>query len=353
MNGWCIDSHEVNMMKHKLSVAIFSAMGLIALILDAKNGLIAAQDAVTMCLHAVIPAIFPFLFLSALLIQAIGAKEIPVLRPIGKLCRIPNGCEPIFLLGLLGGYPTGAQLVSRAYQTGEISRKAADRLLGFCSNAGPSFLFGMSALMFTDKWLGWALWGIQIASALATAITLPGDWDARRKRHSEVAGVSLQQTIKTSVLTMGIICGWVILFRILICFLQRWVLWLLPMPVQVALCGVLELSNGILSLGCIQHIGLRFVLCAALLAFGGVCVALQTHSVIGKLNIADYFKGKLLQTFYALTFALLAQYFLFGAAERVPIAPGVVAAIVAIGCIAPIAFRIKEIYSRFFRKSVV
>ena len=49
----------------------------------------------------------------------------------------------------------------------------------------------------------------------------------------------------------------------------------------------------------------RFVICAGLFSFGGICVTMQTASVTSGLHIKYYLKGKLLQTCISLTFALL------------------------------------------------
>jgi len=51
---------------------------------------------------------------------------------------------------------------------------------------------------------------------------------------------------------------------------------------------------------------LRFVLCSILLAFGGLCVTMQTAAVSKGLSIRTYFKGKLLQTLFSFLLALPA-----------------------------------------------
>ena len=43
---------------------------------------------------------------------------------------------------------------------------------------------------------------------------------------------------------MATVCGWVELFRVLLAFLKRWIFWILPAAVHVAVTGILELSNG-------------------------------------------------------------------------------------------------------------
>jgi hypothetical protein len=107
----------------------------------------------------------------------------------------------------------------------------------------------------------------------------------------------------------------------LIAILDRWCLWLFPVNAQVAIYGVLELANGCCSADLIPTAGLRFILCSGMLAFGGICVALQTASVTTDLGLGKYIQGKLLQTIFSILLSTTAQYFLFAPAEKFPISP--------------------------------
>lgn len=91
------------------------------------------------------------------------------------------------------------------------------------------------------------------------------------------------------------ICGWVILFRVLIGFLCRWILWTVSRETRVALIGLLELSNGCCMLDQIPAENIRFLICSVLLSFGGLCVTYQTASVCPGLRLRFYLRGKLLQ----------------------------------------------------------
>jgi len=112
--------------------------------------------------------------------------------------------------------------------------------------------------------------------------------------------------ILSAAKAMCLVCCWVILFRILIVFLKEWFLWMLPQWAQVLLMGMLELTNGCCELQLISNVQLRFVLCSCMLAFGGVCVLLQTISVTKGLSLVWYLKGKLQQTVFSLLLSLAA-----------------------------------------------
>ena len=284
--------------KHLLT-GIFASLGILVLILDGKTALTGAQSGIELCIKTVIPSLFPFLLLSILLTSTLSGISLPFLRPICKLCGIPEGTEAILLTGFLGGYPTGAQAVSSAYHSGQIQKEDADRLLSFCNNAGPAFLFGMISAMFSGSKVAFLLWIIHIGSAVMTAVLLPVSKLSFTK-YSPRKETSIAEAMRTAISVMATVCGWVILFRVVIAFLDRWFLWMLPIALQVAITGILELSNGCCELSRIADPELRFMICSGMLALGGLCVTLQTSSVSAGLSMKAYLKGKALQTVFSL-----------------------------------------------------
>lgn len=286
----------------RIWTAIFASVGMLLLILDAKTALMGAAEGIDLCIRSVIPSLFPFFVLSMLLTGALSGTSLPFLCPLGRLCGVPEGGESLLLVGFLGGYPVGAQTVAQQYRDGTLDKFTARRLLGFCSNAGPAFLFGIVAARFSAPWMGWALWGIHILSALLVGAFLQGKATAS-VRLERKKPVTLSEALRRSISVMAQVCGWVILFRVLIAFLSRWILWLLPQAAQVVLTGLLELTNGCCSLARIADEGVRFVAASGLLAFGGLCVTMQTLSVTEGLGIGTYLRGKLFQTLLSIALA--------------------------------------------------
>ena len=296
---------------------LIPAAAMAVLILDAQTALAGAQAGLELCLRSVIPSLFPFLFLSVMLTGGAADSLTKVLRPLGQLCRIPEGGESLLAVGLIGGYPVGAQCVAQTYRCGRIDRDTARRMLGFCSNAGPSFIFGFLSSCFAPQAL-WLLWGIQILSAILTGILLPGG--ARdRVPECESAPISPVSVLEQSVRTMGLICGWVVVFRVVLAFLRRWFLWMLPAWADILVSGLLELSNGCSRLVLAEPEGLRFVLASGTLAFGGVCVWLQTASVTKGLGTGFYLPGKAVQTVISVALASFVQYLLYPIQQRCPV----------------------------------
>lgn len=283
---------------------------MVLMILDTEMAFYSANEGVDICLRTIIPSLFPFFFLSGIINSALIGTNSPLLRPLSALCRIPAGAESLMILGLIGGYPVGASAVYAAYSSGSIKRKSAQRMLSFSNNAGPAFIFGILSPLFENKLSIWVLWSIHICSAITVSMLLPAEKTENCTQTSSHT-ISITQALQLAMRNTATVCGWVVLFRIVIGFLNRWFLWLIPKQWQVLLCGLLELSNGCISLSLISSDGLRFVVASVLLAFGGICVAMQTTSVIGDLSAKSYWFGKAMQTALSLLFAGIAQNFLF------------------------------------------
>lgn len=282
------------MKKQNLRTAIAAAMGMLVLILDGRTAISGAVDGINLCLTTLVPSLFPFFLLSILLTGALSGQAIPLLRPVAAACRIPRGTESLLAIGLLGGYPVGAQNVAVLHRSGRLSRRQAARMIAICNNAGPAFIFGVLGSMFSGRLVPWLLWIVHIVSALAVGLLLPA---AEEQLPSQPPAKQLHITdaLEQSVKVMALVCGWVILMRIVLAFLERWFLWLLPDAAQVATAGILELSNGCVRLAQIESEGLRFILAGGMLSLGGICVTLQTASVTDGIGMGYYFPGKILQ----------------------------------------------------------
>lgn len=276
------------------------------LILDAKTALQGAKEGITLCLTCIIPSLFPFCVLSKLMCSMLLGKKLP----FGHILGMPKGTESIFLLGLIGGYPIGAQCINDAYKSGAITQDDAHRLLGFCSNAGPAFLFGVMSCLFPNQKPLWWLYIIHVGSAIIVGILLPNK-SGNCCVLSSKSELTLLRSVEESIRSIALICSWITLFKIMLTFIWHWFGWLLDPVSYAALAGFLELSNGCIALLGVDNSGIRFTLASVFLALGGGCIALQTGSVTKDCGIGIYYTGKLLQCLISLAFSSVAQVFIF------------------------------------------
>ena len=198
------------------------------------------------------------------------------------------------LTGLIGGYPIGARSVADAVSNGRISKEDAQKLVILCNNAGPAFMFGVLGPMFPSLKWPLILWITQIFAAIITGKVLKCNFqvtqlETYRKENNFVT------IVQSSLRTMANICGWIVIFRMILEFLNRWVLWLLPEQLRILLTGLIELSNGCILLTEIDNVQQRLLFASIMTTLGGFCVLMQTKSVFPTLSLKEYLLGKVLQ----------------------------------------------------------
>lgn len=286
------------MMRKQSFGALVAAAGLLVLIIDSRLALEGAGAGVDLCIRTVIPSLFPFFVLTGVLTKFLQKSDARWIYVLAAALGISPGAAPALIPGFLGGYPVGAKCIGDMYAEKQISKKEAERMLAFCSNAGPSFLFGMVSVFFPNVKMVWFLWLIQISGAALTALAFPRSVDENTLPRKIGWEKERPDVVWSAIRAMGTVCGWIILFRTILTFLNAWLLWLFPAWVRVLVIGILELSNGCCELMQITDVKLRFIICACMLSQGGLCVFLQTMSVTKGLSLKGYFLGKTVQTVF-------------------------------------------------------
>lgn len=266
-------------MKQRTSV-LFCVLAMVVLIVDSRCAAESALSAVELCLRTLVPGLFPLFVISAMLVPELKSARVPGLS---GLLGIPAGSEGIFLLGCAGGFPVGAGCIAQAVKSGGLSKADGSRMLGFCNNCGPAFLFGVLASIL-EPGQALALFVIQLETAMITAILWPG----RAVGSYRPAGgsVSLPAAVKQSTSSMAGVCAWVVLAGVLAGFLRRWFFPLLPEGLSVLLTGLLELTTGVFTAAELADPGLQFLLCAVFVCFGGISVLLQIQGLAAPAGLS-------------------------------------------------------------------
>lgn len=140
---------------------LLSALQLLFLCLLAFSILRAPADACSysalalqLWFEKMIPALFPFMVLSGLIVRLDLGKTIalPVYPLIGSIFRISRTMCTTLLTGFLFGFPLGAKTIAEQYSLGQLSKPQAQYLLSFCNNIGPVYLlsFALPLLGLSD-----------------------------------------------------------------------------------------------------------------------------------------------------------------------------------------------------------
>lgn len=273
--------------------ALLCALAMVLLILDSACAAQSVQDAIDLCLKTIIPSLFPLFILSGILVSMLGGVSIPFLS---DFCNLPRGSESIFLLGLVGGFPMGAQCIVQSMEQGNLSHRDAERMLGVCNNCGPAFIFGILGGIFSDSKIPLALLLIQAEAAILTSALWPGK--PGRCNGTAKNQISVPKAVSRAVRSMASICSWVIVAKVILGFLWRWLFPFLPEMFQVIFTGLLELTSGCLALTSVSSEAQRLLLCCAFVCFGGISVLLQIQGLTAAqcLSMKTCIAQKLTQT---------------------------------------------------------
>lgn len=279
----------------------------------AKEGF---RSGLTLCAELLIPALFPVGVLARCLLGMDFCSQLgPLLGPFTKrFWGISGNAAAPILLGFMGGFPLGAQLLSTQYREKKLTKQEAIRVSALCNNAGPGFLIGAAGPLLGSQGLGIALLGIQLLSVFIVGCLFKEPYIsvARQKSPRQTpAGLfqALPSAIGASAMGMLRLCGSVAFFRVLTACAEPGLSTLRLSPLgQAVVTGFLELSGGAALWGQFRQ-QTAFVLASVLIGWGGLCVHLQAAQAFreAELPMKRYLWGKLLQ---ALSSALLACWLL-------------------------------------------
>ena len=302
-------------MRMRWRAAACLALGGVLVLFLAEAGFVraAAAEALSLCARSVIPALFPFLVVSSLLLSlGLGELLSPMLAGLMEpLFRVDGVGSSALLLGLVGGYPIGAKTAADLYRGGRLSRPEAERLLAFCNNSNPVFLISVLGVgVFGSVRAGVWLWLIHLLSALLTGLLFRNHGGPAWRQAGGTAAfqaVSLSAAfvaaVRESLSGMLSVCAFVTFFYVLARPLASLGGWLGPV-----LVGLTELFS-LTPLLRPDHFG--FILASAMAGWGGLSVLCQTAAVLegSGLRLQSCAAGKAVQGLLAgLLAALLAGY---------------------------------------------
>ena len=255
--------------------------------------------------------------------EAMGAMR-DGLKLCGKvmapLFRVNGACASALALGFVGGYPVGARTAISLYQSGQCSKTEAERLLAFCNNSGPAFIFGVvGAGIFGSGALGLLLYLVHMAASLLVGLLFRFYRPGEGPRSGRLQGVQFQTASFPTAFTHSVtgalastlnICAFVLFFTVIIRMLSLTavltglarLLSLLFGPLgfdqswaRRLLTGVLEVSSGVSSLTGGSLSG-RLSMAAFMLGWAGLSVHCQVLAFLGDsgLSMRTYLVGKLL-----------------------------------------------------------
>ena len=294
-----------------------------ALLLWPEQAVAAAQDGLRLCGNVIVPSLFPFFVLSSLVVELGLSRYLGQLfqRFMVPLFRVNGACASALALGFVGGYPVGARTAIALYRSGQCTKTETERLLAFCNNSGPAFIFGVVGTgIFHSGPVGLLLYLTHVAASLAVGLLFrfykPHDGPTSPRSGGSVqfqtgnAGAAFTRSVTGALSGILNICAFVICFTVILRLLTLCgaldlaaeVLVFLFRPLGMdriwarrLLTGVVELSSGVTALsgGAISG---RLSMAAFMLGWAGLSVHCQVLAFLGDsgLSMGTYLSGKLL-----------------------------------------------------------
>lgn len=288
--------------------------------------------------NSVIPSLFPFFVATELLMHTQIVFQIGILlnKFMKPIFNVRGEGAFAFIMGIISGYPMGAKIATNFRQNNICSKEECERLLSFTNNSGPLFIIGtVGILMYGNTAIGLLLFITHILACLTVGF-LFRFWKINSRNHMQNSSSSfynakpkkevsfsnlgevLAESITTSISTILLIGGFVVIFSSIISILKssgilaNVSIILSPIFtffnidtsfVSPLLSGFLEITNGInliSNISC-KKISINIIFTAFLLGIGGISVLLQVLSITSKtdLSIKPYIYGKLLHGIFA------------------------------------------------------
>lgn len=271
----------------------------------------ACLSGIALWAKAVLPALFPFFVLTAVLTR-LGAANASarLLAPLARKFRLPGIAAYCFLLSALSGYPVGSRLVADLTEGGALPKESAARVAVLCSTSGPMFLVGsVGGAMFQSAAAGAVLLASHILGILAVCLlALPFARKPVRERRQTLPPTAakaddvLRESVHGAVISILCVGGTIALFYV---FAQALAdvgaLGLLARPLARLLrpFGAEQLADGFVSglleatRGCAALAGaggaLALPLCAFLVTFGGACILAQQLGYLRRAGVGSGF----------------------------------------------------------------
>lgn len=250
------------------------------------------REALSLCGKALIPSLFPFMFLSRFFTETgtagrAGRLLSPVLSPVFGVRRDLCGA---LLVGLLGGFPNGAYAAGAAYASGKCSRSEAERIVALADNASFAFLLTtVGVYVLGSLRAGFILAAASVLTVLTNAWLLrlfyptdeqQGEASLEKPRPMAVAFCASLRAACHGILY---ICGYVTVFYTFSGALTAHLAE--HREISAVVHGLLELSGAVVEAADFDF-PRSYVLCAAFVGFSGLCVWFQVSDICHEYGLS-------------------------------------------------------------------
>lgn len=301
---------------NKLFLSLLIFILILSLVIKPEIYITSTLNGLDVWLTKVVPALFPFFFLTKLLTELKVVEKIAkIFNPITKkLFKAPGISSYVFLMSIISGYPVGAKLISELFKKGVINNVEASKMNSFCSTSGPLFIVGtVGVCMFCSKTFGLIILISHIIGAVINGI-LFRNYKAKTMQSNNILKSQttkdnvLAEVLYDSIVSILMVGGYIVIFFVFIDFLNESniISFFAFLPQKLfpnvssdyfvaIINGSVEVTRGLLDLSA-TSINTTLLCCtgAFLISFGGLSIHLQSLNFLksAKIKISVYFLQK-------------------------------------------------------------
>ena len=265
------------------SVGIFALI--ICFIVFSVRAKAQALEGMKLCLNVIVPTLLPILILTNTIIKSSSRVFLEtVFSPLARLLRLPKCACCALILGLIGGYPTGAILSNELFNLHLIDNQTAKRLLRCSFCGGVAFIItAVGTIHLNSTKTGIIIYTINVLSSIIICVA-DGIIHPNTNKSTQECSIGSQSfcdalinSIECSTKSVAVMCGCIVFFSA-ICGLVSIPPFAMPL---------IEITNGTFKFN--GSISLPYL--CFFLSFGGLCIHLQILNVIKSTGIGyiDFF----------------------------------------------------------------
>ena len=271
----------------------------VVILLNSKIVIKSVIESSSMFFIKIFPSLLPTMIIGLLLVKFKVYKIIPkiIKKTFNFLFNFNDVVTSIFICSMICGSPSSASFINEYLKNGLISEKTAENLLCCTHFINPLFVIGTVGIgTFNNSKIGIIILLITYFSNFVKAFILRKNFiyevnvlnDVKTQDTSFIN--MLKDVIKISMSQLLVILGIVILFNILTSLLGN--LFKLSYNTQTMINIILEITGGITKIKYLQINNIvKMILSYYALSFGGLCIWMQTISMITnkKIKYLKYF----------------------------------------------------------------
>ena len=280
-------------MKNKKNIMlIYILLFIEILILINSNEIIkSVKSSSLMFILKIFPSLFPTMVLGNLLIKNNIYLIIPgfIKKIFNKLFNFNETLTGLFIITMFTGTPSNAIYINEYLNKNLITEKQAESLLCITHFINPLFVVGGVGIgVFNNVKIGFLLLSILWINNFIKAYINRKNFKNSCKKNNTINQEnfikSLTDSIKCSISSLLMIFGIVTTFNILVTLISN--VFHFSILTNCIINGALEMTGGIIKLSNINiNIFIKFLLSYLLLNFGGICIHMQTLSMINNKKI--------------------------------------------------------------------